>query len=92
MASVRFECTRRTDPPMLPRGATRLPVSTPEARDHLGWSLYWGEECINAIVAYVEHGNPLDQEHAVRTARAMWARVCRAKKYTYWDPRTREER
>lgn len=66
------------------RGGSSLALKPPAARDRLGWALYWSEQCSNAIGRYVENGNPLDQEYAVRTARMMWTHVCRAKGYHYW--------
>lgn len=88
---MRFSETRSgTHAPRLTGRGKPAGIPAPDSSDHLGWSLHWGEECLNAIVAYIERGNPLDLEHAVRTARATWARVCRAKRYRYWDARYRE--
>lgn len=82
----RETATKSASPPV--RGAT--PDNVPAAKDHVGWALYWSEECTNAMARYVEHGNALDLEHVHRSGRFLWWHICRAKKYYYWDPFKRE--
>ena len=87
---VKFRETKHRSAPPPVRGATPMKVGTPDSKDHLGWALWWSEQCTNAMVRYVENGNPLDLEHVHRCGRFLWWHICRAKKYYYWDPAKRE--
>jgi len=88
---VRFTETPRSKPaPRRTAGETPGTVPVPDARDHRAWSHYWADQCVSAMTDFIETGNPIAMEHAVRSARACWARICRAEKYYYWDPTKRE--
>lgn len=73
-----------------PRSNGQNVSRTPAAKDHVGWALWWSEQCRAAMDRYIKDGNPLDLEHVHRCGRFLWWHICRAKKYYYWDSQKRE--
>ena len=59
--------------PVQPRGGNvKLPS---EGKDHKAWLEHWSNELLATIKRYVEHGHPLDLEHAVRVTHSVHMRA-----------------